>query len=379
MSRRVHVRYHSNTNSDTVMNTALKIACVLALVGVVGCHSDNEAQQEEPVKYIVTTPLRKDTSFIREYVCQIHAIQHIELRALERGYLESILVDEGQLVRKGQQMFQITPIVYQAEFQKAQAEAKVAEIEYENTKALNDKNVVSKNELAMAKARFDHAKAEMAIAQAHLQFTKISAPFTGIMDRLHVRHGSLLSEGDMLASLADNSSMWVYFNVPEAQYLNFKEHISKDSTVKVGLRMANNKLFRYMGEVTTIEADFNNETGNIAFRATFPNPDGLLRHGETGSIQMTEPIPNALLIPQKASFEVLDKKYIYVIGKDNAVHSRQIKIRAELQHLYVVEGGVEEGDKILIEGIRKVKENEKITYTMVPPEQAIKNLELEAE
>lgn len=379
MSRRVHVRYHSNTNSDTIMNLALKIACVLALVGVVGCHSDHEAQAEEPVKYIVTTPLRKDTSLIREYVCQIHAIQHIELRALERGYLESILVDEGQLVRKGQQMFQITPIVYQAEFQKAQAEAKVAEIEYENTKSLNDKNVVSKNELAMAKARFDHAKAEMALAQAHLQFTKISAPFTGIMDRLHVRHGSLLSEGDMLASLADNSSMWVYFNVPEAQYLNFKEHISKDSTVKVRLRMANNNLFPYMGEVTTIEADFNNETGNIAFRATFPNPDGLLRHGETGSIQMTEPIPNALLIPQKASFEVLEKKFIYVIGKDNAVHSRQIKIRAELPHLYVVEGGVEEGDKILIEGIRKVKENEKITYTMVPAEQAIKNLQLEAE
>lgn len=361
------------------MNTVLKIVCVLALAGVVGCRQEHEAQEEESVKYIVTTPLRKDTSLIREYVCQIHAIQHIELRALERGYLESILVDEGQLVKKGQQMFQITPVVYQAEFQKAQAEAKVAEIEYENTKTLNEKNVVSKNELAMAKARFDQAKAEMALAQAHLQFTKISAPFTGIMDRLHVRHGSLLSEGDMLASLADNSSMWVYFNVPEAQYLNYKEHISKDSTVKVGLRMANNKIFNHMGEVTTIEADFNNETGNIAFRATFPNPEGLLRHGETGSIQMTEPIKNALLIPQKASFEVLDKKFIYVIGKDNAVHSRQIKIRAELQHLYVVDGGVEEGDKILIEGIRKVKENEKIQYQLVPPEQAIKNLELEAE
>ncbi|CAN5445613.1 efflux RND transporter periplasmic adaptor subunit [soil metagenome] len=361
------------------MNTALKIAGIIACLGFASCKPEHATHDEDQIKFVVSSPLRKDTSLLREYVCQIKAIQHIELRALERGYLENILVDEGQLVKKGQPMFQIMPTIYQAEYMKAQAEAKVAEIEYLNTRTLNDSNVVSKNELAMAKARFDHAKAEVALADAHLQFAKISAPFTGIMDRLHVRHGSLLGEGDMLASLSDNSSMWVYFNVPEAQYLNHMTHTRSDSLVRVTLRMANNEVFKHEGVVTTIEADFNNETGNIAFRATFPNAEGLLRHGETGSILMSEALPNALLIPQKATFEVLDKKYVYVVGKDNIVHSRQISIRTELPHIYVVGDGLAVGDKILFEGIRKVKDGDKITYSTVTPEASMESLELHAE
>src|SRR6185295_13704838 len=225
-------------------------------------------------KYSATSPLKKDTLITREYVCQIRSILHIELRALERGYLQEIFVDEGQFVKKGQLMFKIMPILYQAELQKAQAEANFAEIEYQNTKSLADGNVVSANELALAKAKFDKAKAELSLARVHLGFTQIKAPFDGIMDHFHVRLGSLVDEGDLLTTLSDNSQMWVYFNVPEAEYLNYKANQKSDSVMRVKLQMANHEIFDYSGVVKTIEADFNNETGNIAFRATFPNPHG---------------------------------------------------------------------------------------------------------
>lgn len=343
------------------------------------CHSEKEGTKEKETNFLVTSPMKMDTSISKIYVCQIRSINHIEVRALEKGYLQSIYVDEGQLIKKGQLMFQVMPAMYQAELQKAQAEANFAEIEYQNTKSLADSNIVSKNELALAKAKLDKANAEVSLAQVHLGFTQIRAPFDGIMDRFHVRIGSLLDEGELLTVLSDNSKMWVYFNVPEAEYLEYKTAINKDSLVHVNLMMANNKLFPYHGVIETIEADFNNETGNIAFRATFSNPKRLLRHGETGNIIMNVPLNNALLIPQKSTFEVLDKKYVYVIDEDNTVRSRQITITAEMPHLYAVGDGLAEGDKILLDGLRLVRENEKIHYKLVAPHDAISHLELYAE
>jgi membrane fusion protein (multidrug efflux system) len=343
-----------------------------------GCESEKEKEIEE-TRFLVTSPLRRDTLTTREYVCQIRSIQHIELRALERGYLQQIYVDEGRFVKEGQLMFQIMPMLYKAELQKAQAEANFAEIEYQNTKSLADSNVVSKNELALMKAKFDKAKAELALAQVHLGFTEIRAPFNGLMDRFHVRQGSLLAEGDLLTVLSDNSKMWVYFNVPEAEYLNYKVNTRKDSLTKVGLMMANNQVFKFPGVVETIEADFNNETGNIAFRATFPNPNGLLRHGETGNIRMSVPLKHALIIPQKATFEILDKKYVFIVDKNNVVKSREITVAAEIPDLYVIKDGLAEDERILLEGIRKVRDDDKITYDYKEPGEVISHLKLYTE
>ncbi|ESU24735.1 RND family efflux transporter MFP subunit [Flavobacterium enshiense DK69] len=342
------------------------------------CESKKE-EKEEKTKFLVTTPIQKDTITTKNYVCQIHAINHIELRAQERGYLQKIFVDEGQSVRKGQLLFQIMPNLYQAEVQKAQSEANFVQIEYQNTKKLAEKNVVSPNELAMAKAKLDKAKAELALTKVHLQFTEIRAPFDGIIDRFHVRLGSLLEEGDLLTNISDNSKMWVYYNVPEAEYLDYKIREKNNGKTRVNLLMANNEYFNHIGVVETIEADFNNETGNISFRATFPNPQGLLRHGETGSIQTILPLKNALLIPQKATFEVLEKKYVYVIDKENKVRSRAITIAAELPHIYAVNSGLSQGDRILLEGLRMVKENEKIECKVEDPEYVLSHLELYAE
>ncbi len=298
---------------------------------------------------------------------------------MERGYLQEIFVDEGQLVKKGELMFKIMPLVYQAEQQKAQAEARLAEIEYLNTKKLSDSEVVSKNELAMAKARYDKAVAQLSLAQVHLQFTDIRAPFTGIMDHFQVRLGSLVDEGDLLTTLSDNSEMWVYFNVPEAEYLDFKMHAENKNMEEVRLMMANNELFPYSGIVKTIEADFNNETGNIAFRATFPNPERLLRHGETGNVQMRVPLRHALIIPQKATFEVLEKLYVFVVDKDSLVHQREITVASEFPDLYVVKNGLKENERIILEGIRKVKNGDKITYTYERPETVLPKLKIYVE
>lgn len=371
--------------SISAFQTNLIMKKVLLLVGIGAtllCHTSCESKKEEKqedITLLVTNPLKKDTTITNGYVCQIRSIQHIEIRALEKGYLQNIFVDEGKYVKQGQTMFQIMPTMYNAEFKKAEAEVNFVEREYLNTKSLADSNIVSKNELALAKAKLDKAKAEMAIAQVHLGFTTIKAPFSGIMDHFQVRLGSLVDEGDLLTTLSDNSQMWVYFNVPEAEYLNIKTNQNKDDMLNVKLLMANNQLFKYAGVVQTIEADFNNETGNIAFRATFPNPEGLLRHGETGSIVITKPLKAALLIPQKATFEVLEKKYVYVVDKNSVIRSREIKIAAELPHLFVVESGLKEDDKILLEGLRQVSENQKIKYKFLQPDSVISHLGLYAE
>ncbi len=355
---------------------------IFLLIGLCAllCHTSCTTQKEEKEveqKLLVTSPLKMDTSIVSQYVCQIHSIHHIELRAQERGYLEKIFVDEGQAVKQGQLLFQIMPKIYEAELQKAEAEVKFAEIECQNTKSLADRNVVAPSELAMARAKLDKANAEVALAKVHLRFTEIRAPFDGIIDRFKVRVGSLLGEGDLLTTLSDNSKMWVYFNVPEAEYLDYKA--KKDAMVKVNLMMANHQLFEFPGVVETIEADFDNETGNIPFRATFPNPNGLLRHGETGNILVNTYLKDALIIPQKATFEVLDKKYVFVVDKDNHVKTREITIAADMEDLYVVKSGLADNERILLEGLRKVKENDKIAYNYEEPKSVIHRLKLPAE
>ena len=143
--------------------------------------------------------------------------------------------------------------------------------------------------------------------------------------------------------------------------------------------MANNKQFNQKGIVETIEGEFDSETGNIAFRATFPNPDGILRHGETGSILMTIPFKDVVIVPQKATFEILDKTYVFVVDKNHVVHQREITIGAELPHLFIVDKGLSETETILLEGIKMVRDQEEIHIKTVDPATVLSNLELYAE
>lgn len=336
-------------------------------------------EHEEAVKYSVTTPLKVDTSFTREYVSQIKSVRNIELRAQEKGYLQDIYVDEGQFVKAGQVLFRIMPKIYEAELLKAEAEAKIAGIELQNTKILAEKNVVSKNELAMAEAKLDQANAETALAKVHLSFTEIRAPFDGTIDRLPLKLGSLVDEGELLTSLSDNSQMFAYFNVSEPEYLDYETNVKDRANSKVSLLLANNRPLKYQGNVETVESEFNNETGNIAFRARFPNPEKLLKNGETGKVLMTVPLHDALVIPQKATYEIQDKKYVYVVDKSGVVKSKNITVTGEMPDLYVVGSGITENDRILLEGVQKVKEDNRIEADYKSPEEVVAQLRLKAE
>jgi membrane fusion protein (multidrug efflux system) len=173
--------------------------------------------------------------------------------------------------------------------------------------------------------------------------------------------------------------VWVYFNVSEAEYLDYKARPEAERPREVKLLMANGREFDRPGTVETIEADFNNETGAIAFRAKFPNPDGLLRHGETGKVLMTTSIANALVIPQKSTFDVLDRKFVFVVDEHNVVHQRPITISAELPQLYVVDSGLKETDRIVVEGLRKVRDGATIAVEVKKADEVLGSLEVVSE
>ncbi|TDO71383.1 membrane fusion protein (multidrug efflux system) [Flavobacterium chryseum] len=360
------------------MKRIVVLTGLIAMLCLTSCTSKKEEKEEEE-KFTVTNPVKIDTSFTKEYVSQIKSVRNIELRAQEKGFLQNIYVDEGQFVKAGQVLFRIMPKLYEAELLKAQAEEKSAEIELQNAKTLADKNIVSKNEQAVAQSKLQAARAEVALAKIHLGFTEIRAPFDGTIDRIPLKLGSLIDEGELLTSLSDNSQMFAYFNVSEPEYLQYENDVKDRAQTKVNLLLANGEIFKYQGNVEVIESEFNSETGNIAFRARFPNSGKLLRNGETGKVQMLVPLKNAIVIPQKATYEIQDKKYVFVVDKNNKVSSREITITGEIPDLYVVSSGLTENDKILLEGVQKVKENDKIKFEYQAPQTVINHLRVKAE
>lgn len=418
----------------------LFILALFSSLLISGCEShekEQEGHHEENHKIVVTSPVKKDVVSTQQYVCQIHSRRHIEVRALEEGYLEEIRIQEGQTVKNGQVMFKIVPILYQANLDTERAEAELAEIKYKNTKLLSNKSIVSDQELALAKAELLRARAKVKRAQAELGFTAITAPFDGIVDRQYEQQGSLVEEGDILSTLSDNSVMWVYFNVPEARYLEYKARLDDENDgLDIELQLANGEIFPHPGKLGAIEADFNNETGNIAFRADFPNPDGLLRHGQTGTILIHRKLQDAIVIPQRATYEILAKKYVYVIepeakgarhgseetsddghehaethggehaehaethgsehaethggehggehaaehaGQHGIVRQREIVIQEEMEDVYVIKQGLSVNDKIIFEGIRQVRDGDEVEYELRPPEKILSQLKYHAE
>ncbi len=354
---------------------ALLISLCVITYGTTSCKSSKE-EKAETESFSVTSPLKIDTNYVKEYVAQLQSVRNVEIRAQEKGYLEKSYVDEGQYVKAGQVLFRIMPRIYEAEFQKARAEAHSAELEMQNTRLLADKEIVSKNELALSKAKYDVAKAEMTLAGAHLSFTEIRAPFSGVIDRIRFKQGSLIDEGTLLTTLSDNSGIYAYFNVSESEYLNFKTDSSGTTQTPLALTLANAGRYPYPGRIETIEGEFDNTTGNIAFRAKFPNPNALLKHGETGKVLMQIPLRNALVIPQKATYELQDKIYVYVVDKDNKVRSRNITVQYELPNLYVIGDGLEATDHILLEGLQTIKEDQKIKPVYTAPEEVARKLQL---
>lgn len=352
----------------------------LICLSLPACQKHEEHAETVHHKIVVTSPKEMDVVLTQQYVCQIHSKRNIKIRALQAGYLEAIPVREGQKVKKDQVLFTVIPTLYKAKWDAEVAEARLAQLELDNTKRLLEKNVVSLQEVALYEAKLAKAQAKAKLAEAELNFATVKAPFDGIIDRQDEQHGSLIKEGDVLTILSDNSSMWVYFNVPEARYLEYMATPAEENDEqKIELKLANGKKFKEPGKIGAIGTKFNNENGNGCFRADFPNPDHLLRHGMTGNILIHKTAKNAVVIPQRATFEILDKQYVYVVDNENVVHQREIKVQNELENIFVIKSGLAVNEKIVYEGIRQVHNGQKVEYEFCSPDQAVAHQNYHAE
>lgn len=369
---------------------ALQLAGVALLLPACDAHKA-EAHQQEENKIVATSPFVTNVTLTQQYVCQIRSQRHIDICALDGGFLEEITIKEGQPVKKGDLLFRLVPILYKAKLDAEIAEVQLAQIEYDNTKKLAAGNlpVVSQQEVLLQRAKLAKAQAKLELAEAEMSFATVKAPFDGIVDRLRQQQGSLIKEGDILTRLSDNSLMWVYFNVPEARYFYYVNRAGRRKDIsrielpdaRIELILADGTKFgQDAGNTVTVEGDFDNETGTIAFRADFPNPDRLLRHGQTGNIRIVQTVHNATVIPQRATFEILDKRYVYVIGEDKVIHQRLIEVQHELEDSFVLNSGVTPNEKIVLEGVPEVHDGDKLAeFDFVKPQDALAHQKYHAE
>ena len=385
------VTYQTPSTSRRRVTTRMSVLILVSLA-LTGCDAagaqDEGHEPHHPI--VLSSPAVRDVPTSKGFVCQIHSRRHIEVRALDEGYLEEIPVHEGQRVQAGQLLFRIVPILYRARLDAERAELSRAEIQLRNTRQLVEERVVSPQELALSTAERDRVRAEMALAEAELGFTNITAPYDGIIGRQYLQQGSLVERGDILTTLSDNDVMWVYFNVPEAEYLRYRTlpaasepgnpQLLRFPGATIQLRLANGALFdQVAGDTVTVESTFDSETGNVQFRADFPSPDALLRHGQTGTLLINQALHDVPVIPQRAAFDVLDRQYVYVVGEDGIAHQREITVAHEADDIFVIGSGLAAGDRYVLDGARQVHDGEHVTAEWITPDDSLANMRHHAE
>ncbi len=361
------------------MKNFLLLCSLSCFVFFTSCN--NSTVEETADNFQIIYPSIKDTSYTSEYVAEIESIKYVEVRTKARGFIEKVHVDEGQFVQQGQLLFSISNKALSQELQQSLAvykntiaELKAAEVECANTQKLTDKNIVSKSELEMAEAKVEALKAKVEEAQAsqskaalNLSFSQIRAPYSGLINRLPHKNGSLVQEGDILTTISDNREVFAYFNLSEADYLNYITNKTEEKQI-VRLLLANNTLYDHEGKVETIESEFDASTGNIAFRARFPNPQGFLKHGANGKIVIKKDLKNAILVPQKSTFEIQDMLYVYALNKDSVLEQKNIVPKMRIPHYYIVASGISEQEPILYEGVQSVTNGQKISAELITAE-----------
>ncbi|WP_395743300.1 efflux RND transporter periplasmic adaptor subunit [Prosthecobacter sp.] len=352
------------------------LACLPLLLFMISCGENKTAVSHEPSKsFPVISGVVMDVPHGQEYVASIQNSNFIELRARVGGYLEKISADEGQHVSAGQVLFTISSHGFQEELKRANAklkaamaEAKMAEIDLQNNQLLLEKKIIARSEWEMAKARLDTAMAKVdetsttvADAERNLSYAEIRAPFDGVINRIRTKTGSLISEGDLLTSISNDGDVYAYFNVSEPEYLELAKRKDLGVEGSVILELANGEIHPYKGRIETWESVISKSTGNIAFRARFPNPEHVLKHGSSGKVVVQSELKNALVIPQKCTFEVQHKTCVFALNADNSIQLRSIGTKLRLpNHYYVIDSGLKPTDRIIFEGIQVVKEGQVI-------------------
>lgn len=353
-----------------------KIKLLISLMPLVlwGCNSTTpnvaDAGVEVPVTVVNTMNIETDLNFVAD----INAIQNVEIRARVNGYLEKIYVDEGRSVEKGQLLFKINDEEYKAELHRADANLKSAEAEYksaqverERVKMLVEKEVIAKTEMDLAIAKIDialakieQAKADAIAARVKLEHTSIRAPFSGVIDRIPYKLGSLISQGTLLTTVSDASFINAYFNISEVEYLRYLEtHPDLADSIngqEVELILADGSIYEAKGKIETMESQFDEATGTIAIRARFENKQGLLKHGSNGKIKVRRKLNKVMVIPQKATMEIQDRNFVFLVNEQNMVVMQSFIILQRYKDFYIVKSGLEPGQKIVYEGVQNIRE-----------------------
>lgn len=377
------------------MRLSLKKVAVLSCVAVLlpACQRAGN-KQASPDKTIPVTVLHgADVDLPRSYVADVQAIQFVEIKSKVEGFVEEVLVDEGQFVKKGQPLFRLSAANYaealkeaESNYKQTQAQLEMAKYEMERIGRLVEKQILSSIRLVQAEREYDVARMQVEQAHAQMQrarmdysYTTIVSPFTGYVDRIPYKTGSLVNPESLLTTVSDISEVFAYYRVNESEYLRLRRAQLKGENLQqrdsVELVLPDGSVYAHRGRQETVEGDFERGTGSIAFRVRFPNPEGLLKHGVTGKIRMMTQMEDVCLVPQKSTFEIQDFTYVYLVDGEGKAQVRSFHPIERYQNYYITQD-LPEGTTIVYEGVQMIRDGMKIETDTIPFEEVRKELKL---
>lgn len=336
--------------------------------------SGNQQQQAAAPQIATMTVAYGSSDLESSYPATIKGRTDIDIRPQVTGFVTKVHVDEGQRVRKGQVLFTIDQVQFQAAVESAEAAVKVAEsavstaqLTADNKKMLYGKNIISEyewqmseNALAQAKAQLAQAQASLTNAKKNLAYTVVTAPCDGVVGSIPNREGSLASPSSAqpLTTVSDNSEVYAYFSLNEKDLLEMTDNgtVSLEEKIKtmpeVKLRLADGSVYPESGKVATVSGVIDNTTGAANVRVLFPNRNGMLRSGSTGSILIPHKADSVIIIPQKATYEIQDRRYVYVVNDSNVTVATNVEVM-DLNDgkTFIVKSGLEAGQRIAVEGV----------------------------
>ncbi|MBB6501994.1 efflux RND transporter periplasmic adaptor subunit [Pedobacter cryoconitis] len=381
------------------MNTPkIHLATMAILVILSSCgnkkNKDKTTDQAKPYPVITLSP--KTASIYSDYPATIQGIQNIEIRPKIDGYVADIYVDEGASVKKGQLLFTINAPQYEQNVKTTEANIKIAvadvnaaRMNVDKVKPLVDGDIVSPYQLESAQYTLEsrqgalaQAKAALNNAKTNLSYTKIYSPVDGVIGTLPYKIGSLVSSTttNPLTTVSNIEKIYAYFSINERQGLDFFL-AAKGVTMQqklttlppVSLVLANGNVLPTTGKVETASGLINAQTGSINMRATFPNHNGLVRSGSSAVVRIPRTIDAALLVPQKATYQIQGKLFVYILDASNKVKSVEITTAASSGDSFVVQKGLKAGDKIVADGISNLREGLEIKPTKVNADSVYNN------
>lgn len=346
------------------------LGAVAAMLMVTACGKKQEqAPQMGPMPFPVQTVTQQDAVIYEEYTANLEGQQNVEIRPKVSGFVQKVYVDEGQEVKKGQLLFKLETQTLNQDAAAAKANVDAAQVEVDRLKPLVDRKIISNVQLETAKAKLAQAKASYSAVAANIGYGTITSPVNGVIGGLPFKEGSLVSATmEMpLTTVSDTRVMRAYFTMNEKQMLDFTREFEGSSLAKkiantpdVNLLLVDGSVYEQKGRIKAVNGLINPQTGTTEFRAEFPNPQSILRSGSSGVVQLPIQKKNAIQVPQNAVMDMQGKQMVYVVNKDNTVKSTIIDVSTTSGLNYIVSGGLNPGDVIVVEGATKLRDGQQI-------------------